>query len=58
MCKGKPVRILYHVNMTSKRAFLQKVTALLTSTTEKEDFTLKKLFWVFFSVTTIAMDNS
>ena len=34
--------------MTSKRVFLQKVTALLTSTTKKGDFTkIKQLFWVF-----------
>ena len=35
--------------MTSKRAILQKVTALLTLTTKKGDFTwIKQLFWVFF----------
>ena len=31
--------IVTGVNITSKRAFLQKVTALLTSTTGKRDFT-------------------
>ena len=35
--------------MMSKLAFLQKITALLTSTTEKMDFTeIKQLFWMFF----------
>ena len=35
--------------MTSKRAFFQKVTALLTSTTDKGDLTwIQQLFWLFF----------
>ena len=36
------------VNMTLKRAFLQKVTVLLNSTTEKKGFYLNKYF--FFGV--------
>ena len=41
--------IVTDVNMTLKRAFLQKVTVLLNSTTEKRGFTLiNKLFLVFF----------
>ena len=41
--------IVADVNMTLKRAFLQKVTVLLNSTTEKRGFTwINKLFWVFF----------
>ena len=42
--------IVTDVNMTSKRAFLQKVTVLLNSTTEK-GFYLNKVivFGVFFS---------
>ena len=41
ICKGKHVCLIIvtDVNMTSKRAFLQKVKVLLTSTTEKGDFT-------------------
>ena len=41
--------IVTDVNMTLKRAFLQKVTVLLNSTTEKMGFTkMNKLFLVFF----------
>ena len=41
--------IVTDFNMTLKRAFLQKVTVLLNSTTEKRGFTLiNKLFLVFF----------
>ena len=38
--------------MTSKRAYLQKVTVLLTSTTKNGGFTWR------FSVAAIIMDNS
>ena len=43
--------IVTDVNMTSKRAFLQKVTVLLNSTTKKKGFYLKKInvFGVFLS---------
>ena len=44
--------------MTSKQAFLQNVTALLTSTTEKGDFTCIKQFLGCFSVTPVTMDIS
>ena len=44
--------IVNDVNMTSKRAFLQKVTVLLNLTTEKMGFA-----WCF-SVTTITMENA
>ena len=41
--------IVTDVNMKLKRAFLQKVTVLLNSTTEKRGFTLiNQLFLVFF----------
>ena len=36
ICEEKPVCIIVtDVNMTSKRTFLQKITVLLNSTTEK-----------------------
>ena len=48
--RRKPsLNIVTDVNMTLKRAFLQKVTVLLNSTTEKRGFTrINKLFLVFF----------
>ena len=48
--RSKPSLIIVtDVNMTLKRAFLQKVTLLLNSTTEQRGFTLiNKLFLVFF----------
>ena len=48
ICEENPVT---DVNMTSKRAFLQKVTVLLNSTTEKGGFYLNKIiyFGVFLS---------
>ena len=45
--KKNSLFIVTDVNMTLKRAFLQKVTVLLNSTTEKRGFT-NKLFLVFF----------
>ena len=41
--------IVTEINMTLKRAFLQKVTLLLNSTTEKRGFTcINKLFFGVF----------
>ena len=43
ICEKKTCLIIVtDVNMTSKRAFLQKVTVLLNSMTEKGGFTLIK----------------
>ena len=45
------------VNMTSKRAFLHKVTVLLSSTTEKRGLLENKSCVWGFSITTITMDS-
>ena len=49
--------IITDVNLSSKRAFLQKVTFLLNSTTKDEVlFEYNSFFWCF-STTTITKDN-